>query len=136
MSQELTNEQIAELRQTLDTRGKLAAVKLCKEWSGCSLRDAKQRVEALDAGGGALAEGFGSNLDEQVMDEILDAIQQGNKLEAVKLYKENTGISLMESKQFVERLMSELGIEESRGAGCAGVLLAIIAMAGAVSALA
>lgn len=70
------------------------------------------------------------------MDEILDAIEQGNKLEAVKLHKQNTGRSLMESKQLVELLMSELGIEQSSGSGCAGVVLAIVAAAGAASTLA
>lgn len=47
MHAELTDEQIGELRQTHDARGKIAAVKLCREWTGCSLREAKHRVEAL-----------------------------------------------------------------------------------------
>jgi ribosomal protein L7/L12 len=136
MNAELTDDQIGELQQTLDARGRIAAVKLCREWTGCSLREAKHRVEALGTGEREYSDGLASNLDEQVMDEILDAMEQGNKLEAVKLYKESTGVSLVESKQFVELLMGELGIEQSSGSGCAGVVLAIVAAAGAASTLA
>ncbi len=124
MDEKLTDDQISKLLYELRAGRKLAAVKLYKEWTGSSLLVAKNSVESLAEGKVKSGDDLYSNLDEKVMDDVLDAIQKGDKLEAVKRYKESSGASLMESKEFVERLMSELGIEDQHRAGCAGMLLA------------
>jgi ribosomal protein L7/L12 len=130
MANELTDEQVSILRGELRTGGKLAAVKLYKEWTGSSLLTAKNFVESL-AGPEAGTADFGMELEDGQMDQILDALQEGNKLEAVKLYRNSTGLSLMESKQFVERLMKELGVEDR--AGCAKVILLAVVIGAALS---
>lgn len=128
MNDDLTDEQIDVLRDELHAGRKIAAVKLCREWTDCSLVDAKNRVESI--GESSLGDGLNSNLGESVIDEVLDAIQNGNKLEAVKLYRESSGASLMESKTFVERLMKELGIESQPRGGCAGLVLGAVLATG------
>lgn len=48
--------------------------------------------------------------------EILELCRSGKKLEAVKLYKNITGENLKQSKEYVEKLASDHGIELSKGA--------------------
>jgi ribosomal protein L7/L12 len=135
VADELTDDQINQILNELQAGRKLAAVKLYKEWTGSSLIEAKNYVESLPAARVGGTADFGLNLEENQIDRILDAIQEGKKLEAVKLCKESSGLSLMESKKFVEHLVSGLGIEDR--AGCAaGILLAVIVAAGAVLAVA
>ena len=38
------------------------------------------------------------------MDEILDLVRRGKRIQAVKLYRETTGADLVEAKQAVDRL--------------------------------
>ena len=132
MADELTEDQIEQIRGQLRAGRKLVAVKLCKDWTGCSLVEAKNYVESIQADSSAGSSEFGSELESDRMDEILDAIQQGSKLNAVKLYKDSTGSSLLESKEFIERLMKELEIDDPGSApgakGCATLLLLIFAL--------
>jgi ribosomal protein L7/L12 len=121
---ELTDDQVAQLRYELTAGRKLAAVKLYKEWTGSSLVAAKNYVESLPTDT-AVAD-FDEGIETHQMDRILDALQQGNKLEAVKLYRESSGLNLMESKKFIEGLMKELGIEDRPGCGAAVLLLVVL----------
>jgi hypothetical protein len=47
------------------------------------------------------------------------------KIEAIKLLREKTGLGLKEAKDAVEALGARYGIE-SKGVGCASVILALI----------
>jgi ribosomal protein L7/L12 len=129
MDRQLSDDQIEQLQREFQANGKIAAVKLYKEWTDSSLVEAKQSVENLITSRFNVGQGAPSDFDEKGMDAVLDAIQKGNKLEAVKLYKTSSGASLMDAKQFIERLMSELGVEDKPRSGCAGVLLAIMVVA-------
>jgi hypothetical protein len=61
-------------------------------------------------------------------DELLQLLEAGRKLEAVKIYKQRTGVQLIEAKQAVEALGARHGIVP-KGGGCAGVLVAIVMVA-------
>ncbi|WP_442506399.1 hypothetical protein SH528x_005242 [Novipirellula sp. SH528] len=123
MADNLTDEQIDTIRAELHAGRKLNAVKLYKQWTGSSLVSAKNYVESLPAG--PATDSWDKDLDGKQIDEILDAIQEGSKLKAVKLYKESTGVRLKESKEFIERLMNELGIEQRKGCAATIVLFVI-----------
>ena len=122
MADKLTDEQIETIRLELQAGRKLNAVKLYKQWTGSSLVAAKNYVENLPAGTATVS--WDKDLDGKQIDEILDAIQAGSKLKAVKLYKEATGVRLKESKKFIERLTHELGIEPRKG--CAATILLFV----------
>ena len=130
MADELTDDQIDQIRRKLRAGRKLVAVKLHKDWAGSSLVEAKNYVERLEADNQTGDVEFGNELESDQTDEILDAIQQGNKLLAVKLHKDSTGSSLIESKEFIERLMKELEIDDPGSApgakGCATVVLLLV----------
>lgn len=67
-------------------------------------------------------------LDEASREAIRRAIFAGQKIAAIKHYREATGLGLKESKDFVEALETELRaaapeqFTAPRGSGCAGVL--------------
>jgi ribosomal protein L7/L12 len=42
--------------------------------------------------------------------KIQEALQRGNKIEAIKIYRELTGLGLAEAKQAVDHLESRLGL--------------------------
>jgi len=128
MADELTEDQVNQIRRQVQAGRKLAAVKLYKDWTGSSLLTAKNNVERIQTGSEVEPVGFASGLTDDVMDEILDALQRGKKLEAIKLYKASSGKMLMESKEFVEDLMKELGIEEPGGIGCGTAALLLISI--------
>ncbi len=46
---------------------------------------------------------------DQPAPEIVDAIQRGNKIVAIKLWRERTGVGLAEAKNAVEDLARSLG---------------------------
>ncbi|MBS0264819.1 MAG: ribosomal protein L7/L12 [Planctomycetes bacterium] len=47
---------------------------------------------------------LGINPHQDVDQKILDCLQSGQKIEAIKLYREQTGVGLKEAKDYVEGL--------------------------------
>lgn len=83
-----------------------------------------------------------SDLSSEVIEEISQALCQGKKIEAIKIYRETTGQGLKESKEFIDALIPQL-IEKDpekyaqigkASDGCAGmILLAAICSCGVVA---
>jgi hypothetical protein len=57
-------------------------------------------------------------------------LESGCKLDAVRLYRDRTDRSLMESKNFIEKLISEFEIlEKSKSqSGCVGIILIFVVL--------
>ena len=69
-----------------------------------------------------------SELSDHQREQILDALKAGSKIEAIKLYREATGLGLKESKDFIDHLLSQLmkdnpGQYQSSGKGCAAAAI-------------
>ena len=122
MSSDLQPEQLVELTHVLQTKGKLSAVKRYRELTRASLLESKNAVEELQRSGDLNTSGLEN---QNAMDRVLDAIAQGKKLEAVKLYKSHKRCSLKESKKFIEQLMTELGAQPQPRGGCLSVILLV-----------
>ena len=45
----------------------------------------------------------GPNSDPALAPQIQDALRRGNKIEAIKIYRELTGVGLAEAKQAIDR---------------------------------
>lgn len=84
----------------LSKNQKLAAVKVIKDLSGCGLKEAKDYVDGL---AGVVQQPVTKIADLDA--ELLIILNQGNKLKAIKHYKDATGLGLAESKDYVEKLM-------------------------------
>jgi ribosomal protein L7/L12 len=112
-----------QVRSLLDQGQKIAAVKLYKDQTGVGLAEAKEAVEAMQADAGPpSASDIGGDLEA----ELLRLLSRGDKLEAVKLYKDRKGVALLEAKQAVETLAARHGLETHRG-GCLGVVAVVMA---------
>lgn len=77
-----------------------------------------------------------AELTDEQRQEILNAIKQRRKIEAIKLHREATGDGLKESKEFIEELTAQLMEEDPDSfqpakAGCGAAM--ILFAAGVVS---
>lgn len=74
--------------------------------------------------------------DEQI-GQVSDALAAGRKVEAIKLYREFTGLGLLEAKEFIDELIPKLKEQDSekyaglpdKSAGCASVVLVGLGLA-------
>lgn len=105
---QLSIEKHREISAAIAAGNKLDAVKIYQLATGSSLIDSKHAVEAMMKGKPYSPTCLGGGANQ---DLILDAIFHNKKLRAVKLYKEVSGASLMESRQFIETLTEQLRAE-------------------------
>jgi ribosomal protein L7/L12 len=109
-----------ELVSLLEQGQKIGAIKLYRERTGVGLKEAKDAVEAIERGQVVPS---GSGIDRNFEDELVSLLEQGQKIGAIKLYRERTSVGLKEAKDTVEALAERRGIVISRGAGCFGVIV-------------
>jgi ribosomal protein L7/L12 len=99
----------ADVLEQIRRGNKIEAIKAYRAKTNASLAEAKAAVEAMQAGqpvvvpqaawdGGGLAENAGQ------LSEIREQLRNGNKIEAIKIYREMTGVGLKEAKDAVEAL--------------------------------
>ena len=101
---------------------KIEAIKRYREQTGMGLKQAKDAVEAIERGGTAP---LPAGVDEPFRAELLNLLDRGQKIEAIKLYRERTGAGLKQAKEAVEALAARQGLPARQGAGC----LALVAFA-------
>jgi hypothetical protein len=99
---------------------KIEAIKRYRERTGAGLKEAKDAVEGIGPGRTIPPD---APVDRDFEDEIISILGQGRKIEAIKLYREQTGAGLKASKEAVEALAERHGIITSQGGGCFGVVL-------------
>jgi large subunit ribosomal protein L7/L12 len=83
-------------------------------------------VESLEAG---RSFPVAQQVDSDLTSQVVSLLGRGEKIEAVKLYRNKLGGGLKEAKEAVERIGAQNGIPSSSGSGCLGIfiLLAIVA---------
>ena len=94
---------LAEVSALLASGHKIEAIKRYRELTGVGLKEAKDYVDALDAGAQPPAV---TPVAPSVGDlaEVYALAHQGKKIEAIKRYRELTGVGLKEAKDYVDRL--------------------------------
>jgi large subunit ribosomal protein L7/L12 len=108
---------------------KIEAIKLYRDITGAGLKEAKDAVEALERDGSlprARKESAGADAD------VLDLLRAEQKIRAIKLYRDKTGVGLAEAKNAVEALARANGLPGGEpSAGCGGAaLLALVVLVG------
>jgi ribosomal protein L7/L12 len=96
------------LQQLMREGKKIEAIKLVREQTGLGLQEAKDAVEAIERGElpeltpRAAEAGHGvSGVD---LDEITELLLQDKKIEAIKLYREQTDAGLKEAREAIEAI--------------------------------
>lgn len=119
----------AEIRRLMTAGEKVAAIKVYREATGVGLAEAKEAVERIGAGWDAAS--APSTADLLRLRQVLAV---GNKIEAIRLYREMTGAGLGEAKAAVEVIAATLSggaigdgrtIERPRGANFLWLALAL-----------
>lgn len=60
----------------------------------------------------------------EIVEQIVESLKQGKKIQAIKDYRESTGAGLKESKEAIEALIQKYDIQMK--SGCATLLLMAI----------
>jgi ribosomal protein L7/L12 len=107
MTTPISNDELERIRAVAVVGQKIEAIKLYRAATGAGLAEAKQAVEALEAGRTVYnaAKGAPSNA---AADQIEAALFAGTKIQAIRLHRQATGQGLKESKDFIEALEVEL----------------------------
>src|SRR5262249_34379512 len=95
-------------------------IKRYRELTGAGLKEAKDAVEAIPREQVAPS---GSPIERDLEDEVLSLLGRGQKIEAIRRYRQRTGADLKASKDAVEALAERRGILVSQGTGCLGVVV-------------
>ena len=97
----------AEILSIWNSGSKVLAIKMLREQNGLGLAEAKQLLESADTGADAADSPLALNSAIPASAElrIHAAMASGNKLEAVKLLKEATGLGLAEAKERIDQAM-------------------------------
>jgi ribosomal protein L7/L12 len=115
----ITNlQKLAEVKRLVQSGNKIGAIRLLREIMPLSLAEATQAVEAIERGE-TLTFTNVNVLDDRnppssasptdFMQAVQAEVQKGNKINAIKIYRDATGANLQESKLAVETLEAQLG---------------------------
>jgi ribosomal protein L7/L12 len=115
---------------------KIEAIMLYRDLTGAGLKEAKEAVEALERDGSAPAPCSASGPRESsgADADVLDLLRAEQKIRAIKLYRDKTGVGLADAKNAVEALARANGLPGGEpSAGCGGAaLLALTVLVGAL----
>ena len=76
------------------------AIKLLREATGLGLKEAKDRIDAEGQHGSPAAQY--PQMPGTLPVQVVEAMRAGNKIEAIRLLREQTGMGLKEAKEAVE----------------------------------
>ena len=125
-----------EIQRALAAGNKIAAIKLYRAATRTSLADAKAAVEAM-ATGRPVAPPPGVAQTGAAHGTVMALLGAGKKIEAIKVYREATGLGLKEAKDAVEALEARAApggaprplVERPRRGGGALMVVALVVLA-------
>lgn len=95
-----------DVREALEQGNKIEAIKRLRESTGIGLKEAKDLVE--NHGRGTV-----QNIPDILPDaaSVADALQKGNKIEAIKRLRQQTGLGLKDAKDAIDSLQKNDGFK-------------------------
>lgn len=93
-----------EVQLALARGNKIEAIKRVRELTGMGLKEAKDVVEALETGR-AVPSASPRSAPASDFSDVRALAVAGRKIEAIKRYRELTGVGLKEAKEYVEGLL-------------------------------
>jgi ribosomal protein L7/L12 len=97
----------SEINALLAGGNKLEAIKRYRQLTGVGLKEAKDYVDALPLSGAIPSLPLSANIAPTApadLAEVHRLADQGQKIEAIKRYRQLTGVGLKEAKDYVDRL--------------------------------
>jgi ribosomal protein L7/L12 len=105
------SEAFREIREQITRGKKIEAIRLYRELTGASLKEAKDAIEDFEMGRsviGAPAAVAAFSSSAEAMDEIKRLLRGGNKIEAIKVHREYFSTGLKDAKDAVDAIESDL----------------------------
>ena len=135
MNQPLNSQADPEIARLILAGQKIEAIKRYREITGQGLKEAKDAVEAMAAGIQMTV--VRQSLNSQAESEIANLVFAGQKIEAIKRYREVTGQGLKEAKDAVESMTVDLRMREPgkfsspavATKGCFGMMAVLLGIA-------
>lgn len=144
-----SDDKLATLHSLITTGRKIEAIKLYRDQTGIGLKEAKDAIEAMEVSlrSGSpisvpmsLEQAAARNLSpDDESESLYELIFTGQKIQAIKLYREASGVGLKEAKDAVELMEANLRREQPhrfqtvQGKGCgAGMLLFCLCLGSAL----
>ena len=106
-----SNDLEGEISELLARGSKIEAIKVYREATDAGLKDAKDAVEAFERGEPLSLSTVSTPLPitpGSMDDQVRDLLRQGNKIEAIKVYREATNCGLKEAKDAVEAIERQI----------------------------
>ena len=94
------NQLPADVRNALQQGNAIEAIKLLRQSTGLGLKEAKDAIDAHLLGRSTTITPAASMI--AFPPSVVDALSRGNKIEAIKLLREHTGLGLKEAKDAVD----------------------------------
>ena len=111
------------IRRLLSQGQKIGAIKLYRQQTGAGLAEAKAAVERMERGEPAPDQRCIADGSDQ---QLLELMASGQKIAAIKLLRDQTGLGLKDAKDAVEALAARHGIVTPARSGCLGVLALVL----------
>jgi ribosomal protein L7/L12 len=105
----LTPEQVQQIHKLLHDKQLIQAVKIYRDATGVGLAEAKAAVEEMARNEFTKPPSGVRNYDDPVLEgKLKSLLSKGKKLDAVKIYRAEYGISLKEATEAVERIAASM----------------------------
>lgn len=104
MSQEPLQQLLDDIKSYIAAGRMIEAIKLYRDATGAGLKEAKEAIELIAAGKPPKDHNMAPRLDEASMSHIEAAIRSGQKIEAIRLYREAANVDLKAAKDAVDAL--------------------------------
>jgi ribosomal protein L7/L12 len=141
MAAGLTDQLLAEVQRHLASGNKIEAIKHYREATGVGLAEAKDAVERIAVGKAPLSAPTGATLPGAAASRIKAMVARGEKMAAIKLYREAAGVDLKAAKEAVDALAKRMRgaggaggartVERSPGLGARGIAILVLIVAAA-----
>lgn len=98
----------AEVLEALQRNDQIEAIRRLRQAFDLGLKEAKDLIDAYQSGApvalpvGEAPQEFSNEATDELPVAVIEAAQRGDKIEAIKLYREQTGAGLKEAKDAVE----------------------------------
>ena len=105
----LSPDQVQKIHEYIHNQQLIHAIKLYREATGVGLAEAKEAVEAMARGEAIKPPSGRMDYDNPILEaKIQSLLANRQKVEAVKIYREEYGIGLKEAKDVVDRIEASM----------------------------
>jgi ribosomal protein L7/L12 len=112
----LQPHQVQEIHELIHAKQIIQAIKLYREATGVGLAEAKQAVEEMARDEYMKAPAGVRDQDNPVLEaKIKSMLARRQKIEAVKIYRQEYGIGLKEAKDAVDRIEATMPRDQAKG---------------------